>query len=476
MTDSNNFVSEQLDLANWKFKAQNLGCLQSEAQLIEFKPLTIVCGQNNTGKTWSLYALYGFLSDGGYFSLPGIKGLVEHLHKDGQHVWNFSAWLEDNVKRLISEINISKSRRLYSIFNSDPELFENTRFDWQVTPEEFIQSAIARPLDYKLEIGRDKRETLRIIKNSNSTEINFTILSEQFPDLEYFISSVIAGHLIGNPLGRNVFLVPAERNGLHLFYRELANKRAALLHHASRKDKDIDIGQLIQDVAKSRYAKPIADYIDWLNDLPDIKKKKKGHFHNLAESIKGLVGGKYEIDNEGEITFTPRKLKKGDPSIPPKLDLHLTSSTVKSLFGLWAYLEFDAKPGDVLMIDEPELNLHPSNQRKLARILAKLANNNLRVVISTHSDYLVREINSLIMLSKDSPQKVSIMRKFDYVDDETLNPDSVAAWLFAERSIKKMEISLEEGIYAQTFDDEINLLNDTSNEIYYAFNSDAEND
>lgn len=476
MTDSKNLALELLDLANWKFKAQNLGCLQSEAQLIEFKPLTIVCGQNNTGKTWSLYALYGFLSDGGYYSLPGIKSLTEHINKDGQHTWNFSQWLEENVKKIISEINFSKSRRLYSIFNSSPELFENTRFDWQVSPEELIKSAVARSLDYRLELGRDKRETLRIIKKSGSTEINFTILSDQFPDLDFFISSVIAGHLIGNPFGRNVFLVPAERNGLHLFYRELANKRAALLHHASRKDKDIDIGQLIQDVAKSRYAKPIADYIDWLNDLPDIKKKKKGHFHDLAESIKGLVGGKYEIDNEGEITFTPRKLKKGDPSIPPKLDLHLTSSTVKSLFGLWAYLEFDAKPGDVLMIDEPELNLHPSNQRKLARILAKLVNNDLRVVISTHSDYLVREINSLIMLSNNSPQKASIMKKFDYAADETLDPNKVAAWLFAERSIKKMDISIEEGIYAQTFDDEINLLNDTSNDIYYAFNAVTGND
>ena len=35
---------------------------------------------------------------------------------------------------------------------------------------------------------------------------------------------------------RTNFLMPAERNGLHLFYRELSTRRTALLHHASREN------------------------------------------------------------------------------------------------------------------------------------------------------------------------------------------------------------------------------------------------
>ena len=34
---------------------------------------------------------------------------------------------------------------------------------------------------------------------------------------------------------RKTFLMPAERAGLHLFYRELGTRRTALLHHASLK-------------------------------------------------------------------------------------------------------------------------------------------------------------------------------------------------------------------------------------------------
>lgn len=240
-----------------------------------------------------------------------------------------------------------------SIFNSSPEFFKDSRFDWDVDSEQLVGEAIKRAMDFRLVVGREKNEVLRLLKPAGESKAQLTLLSDQFPDLDYILSDAIGRHIIGNPPRRNVFLMPAERNGLHLFYRELASRRSALLHHATKKDKEIDIGQLIQDVARSRYARLIADYIDWLNDLSDVRKKKGGPFHELAEEIKQLVGGRYEIDSEGDISFTPRKLKRGDKDTPPKMDLHLTSSTVKSLFGLWAFLEFDAQPGDVLMMTSP---------------------------------------------------------------------------------------------------------------------------
>ena len=77
----------------------------------------------------------------------------------------------------------------------------------------------------------------------------------------------------------------------------------------------------------------------------------------------------------------------------------MSSSSVKTLSGLVVYLRHIAKKGDVLIIDEPEMNLHPDNQRRLARIFARMINNGLRLIISTHSDYIIRELNNLIMLN-----------------------------------------------------------------------------
>lgn len=458
----------RLDLVSWRFKPVRLGCLTEDAGAIEFKPLTLVCGQNNTGKTWVMYALYAFLSGLSLHRLPGMESLAKELEREGQVKWDLAQWANEHGKKLVNAIDQAIASSLPRAFNSDPELFKGSRFDWEVGVAELTARAIARPLEINLELGREKNQVLRISKKAGESEVQLIQISHM-PSTEFFLSDAIARHLIGIPRRRNVFLMPAERNGLHLFYRELASRRSALLHHATKKDKDINIGELIQDVMASRYAQPIADYIDWLNDLPEVRKKKKGPFHELAEEVKGIIGGKYEVDAEGDISFTPYKVKRGVGSIPPKLELHLTSSTVKSLFGLWAYLEFDARPGDVLMIDEPELNLHPANQRRMARLLARLINADLRVVVSTHSDYLVREINSLIMLSRPASVQAELMKKYDYKKEELLAPEKVSAWLFHGRAVQSMPIDSVEGIAAETFDEQIHNLNDTSDGIYYAY-------
>ena len=459
----------QLNLPSWKFKVSSLGCLDNHPSEIEFKPLTLVCGPNNTGKTWVMYALYGFLTAHSVSRLPELEIVTDALEKDGQYSWNFGEWLQQNSKNITRAIHLATKQRLPRIFNSTQELFKDSRFDWDVSQESLVAFGIERGIDFRLVLGREGNEVLRLVKKPNDGVIQLSLFSQQFPDLKMILADAIIRHLIGLPTRRGVFLMPAERNGLHLFYRELANRRSALFHHAAKKDKDIDIGQLIQDVLRSRYAEPVAHYIDWLNELPETRKRKHGAFHELAEELKKIVGGRYDVDAEGDISFTPYKLKRGDGETPPQMDLHLTSSTVKSLFGLWVYLEYEAQPGDVMMIDEPELNLHPANQRKLARLLARLVNKGLRVVVSTHSDYLVREVNSLIMLSKPHPNRKSLMQEFHYSDDEILSKDKIAAWLFSDRRIVPMHVDETEGIAAKTFDDEIHQLNDTSDRIYYAY-------
>ena len=128
-----------------------------------------------------------------------------------------------------------------------------------------------------------------------------------------------------------------------------------------------------------------------------------------------------------------------------------------------------ALQGDVLMIDEPELSLHPNNQRKIARLLAQLVNKGIKVVISTHSDYIVKEINSLIMLSQDNKNRQKLMARFGIEEDEILSPDKVGAYLFKDNTIKPMEITSNEGIIATTFDDVIRDLSEETQTIFYEY-------
>ncbi|OOV36443.1 hypothetical protein BO98_01610 [Candidatus Synechococcus spongiarum LMB bulk10D] len=264
---------------------------------------------------------------------------------------------------------------------------------------------------------------------------------------------------------RKTFLMPAERAGLHLFYRELGTRRTALLHHASR--ENIDLRELLRDVIHSRYAMPIADYINWLNQLSENQRNSQGIFHGYGEFLKKkLVRGTYTVSPRmDDITFKPYQRKR-DGNRTRSMSLHMTSSTVKSLFGLWFYLEKQAKAGDLLMIDEPELNLHPKNQRIIARLLAKLVNAGLNVVISTHSDYIVREFNSLIMLNDKRVQ--NLREKHGYQEDEVLDSTKVGAYLFDNQTIKPFKVSPDDGIYATTFDEVIRELNQVNDDIYYS--------
>lgn len=374
------------------FKVRNLGPLVEGGEFA-VKPLTLFCGPNNTGKTWTMYSLC-------------------HLFQSSKRYLEFSNTSAPDGPSF--SFNIVKGA-LSAFFNIDQDIFQKTEFE-------------------------------AVLKNGKKW-------SACLQEMGSFC---------------DCFLIPAERNGLHLFFRELSSRRTALLHHASK--KNIDIGKLLQDVISSPYATPIADYIDWLNMVASNHKTttKKGVAEDIAgkKLQKDILHGKYSLDREGRISFTPYQSKRGKKYHTSKLALHMGSSTVKSFFGLWYYLTYQAEKGDVLMIDEPEINVHPENQRGIARLIASLVNKGLYCVISTHSDYLIRELNTLIMLNGE--QDGTLAQKHKYSPDEILSPEKVGAYLFDGGKIKPFEIMPDDGIYATTFDKVISDLNNTNNAIHYA--------
>jgi len=64
-----------------------------------------------------------------------------------------------------------------------------------------------------------------------------------------------------------------------------------------------------------------------------------------------------------------------------------------------------AKPEQLVYLEEPEIHLHPRAQANLGEIIVDAANRGVRVVLETHSDLLLRRIQSLIAEDKISPDK-----------------------------------------------------------------------
>ena len=440
-----------------QFKIKNLGPIRRGS--FEVKPLTLFCGPNNSGKTWAMYSLYYYLNlqYAPLGSLTVFRDMYASLFENGSgYTFSIEEWLTKNGKTLIEQVNQIICANLPNLFNTASELFEHSYFLVQPDLDNLAAEMIEKEVDASVFFG--DRQIMRLTKKAGRDCIRIIAESDR-PPYEIFADR-LGCILLGLGEARGAFLMPAERNGLHLFFRELSSKRTALLHHASR--ENIDIVELLRDVMKSRYAMPIAHYIDWLNEMQSIQERGTGDFHRYAEVIKKeLVSGNYTVDTRtGDITFKP------DGESTQRMGLHSTSSTVKSLFGLWFYLENQAQKNAVLMIDEPELNLHPENQREIARVLARLVNAGLNVVVSTHSDYIVRELNSLIMLAGDEGEE--LREKYGYRKAEVLSPKKIGAYLFDDQKITPFEITPEDGIYATTFDEVIGELNRVNDDIYYS--------
>ena len=133
------------------------------------------------------------------------------------------------------------------------------------------------------------------------------------------------------------------------------------------------------------------------------------------------------------------------------------------------------------MVDEPELNLHPSNQRRVARLFASLVNLGIKVFITTHSDYIVKEINTLIMLSRNSQRMQEIADREKYRKNELITADKLKVYIAEKalidlkdggrkkrrQTLVKADISPEYGIDARSFDTTIDDMNRIQEEIVW---------
>lgn len=75
-----------------------------------------------------------------------------------------------------------------------------------------------------------------------------------------------------------------------------------------------------------------------------------------------------------------------------------------------------AEPGTIVYIEQPELHLHPRAQQALAKLLVAAAKRKVRVVVETHSDLLLLGIQTLVAEGEIDPEDVGL--QWFHRDDE----------------------------------------------------------
>ena len=176
--------------------------------------------------------------------------------------------------------------------------------------------------------------------------------------------------------------------------------------------------------------------------------------------IKNMIDGYFRTSDD-EIRFIS-KARHLDRSF--NIPLHLASSSARGLSDLYFFLRHVAERNHLLIIDEPESHLDTANQIQLARLLARIVRTGLKVLITTHSDYLIKEINNLIMLDSDFEGKDAVLRSLGYKADDALNRDSIRAYVAQNNGLDRCGVD-RFGIDMPLFDETIDDINATANEL-----------
>ncbi|MBF0612563.1 MAG: AAA family ATPase [Magnetococcales bacterium] len=422
-------------MREFKFIIENLGVIRHA----EFEPgrMTLLCGQNNTGKTYVAYAFYGFLDYYMNHYIPEIPiDLIDNLVINGNISINIveiasheDAMLVDVCGKYIKTLPNVLANSQKSLLDASVNVEMTADVMYGLGRSLFLQGLV---IENKV-IVVDHEPILSISKEKGNNMVVISLLNkERAVDKNFLLmvlSTFLKVHVFGSPFPRP-FIFSAERTGAAIFRNELDFARNRILEKMVRSDGNQLNPLELLSTAYSNYASPVNFDVDFVRRLENIVDRESFIVRDHAqilERFSKIIGGDSQVIR-GKVVFVPSNNKN------IRLGINEVSSSVKSLLAFGYYLRHMAAPGDMVIIDEPELNLHPENQRLLARLLARLCNIGLNVFITTHSDYIVKELNTLIMLKREHPAIQAVRKKHGYQVEECLSFDDVKIYIAEEES------------------------------------------
>ncbi|MCX4248043.1 AAA family ATPase [Paraliomyxa miuraensis] len=447
-------------------RVKNLGPVR-EAELDLGKPLIVLTGPNNSGKTYLAWAAYSFarLDRSRVLAPQGLRGWAERLLASPQRSLALETLFECRGVALQAMAE-TVANQLARDFAAPPDRFEETSFQLESTAEEeaaflALDGRIVTQYTGNKEISFDIREgRLHLLERAREIQGEDAKPWEPGATVDD-VAQLATMVLLGKFSERRYVAFPVERMAINLFARELAASSRELVDDLLNDEtSDASPSARLAKLSKSatRYPRAIHDAIQRAIRGPTVAETSR-YVDLAAELETRVLDGRVSLDLD-----EPRFVSNRDPR-ERRLGLYESASVVKSLVSLVLYLRHDAAPRQRLVIDEPELNLHPDNQRGITRILAKAVNRGLKIMMSTHSDYVIRELNNLVMLSQESDEAREVMNELGYHQDEVLSRDTIEAYMVNDGVCKRLEMT-KTGFESETIEVEIDKLNQDAQTIY----------
>ena len=419
---------------------------------INLHPLTVFVGPSNTGKTYFstlIYALHGTFN--GFSQLPRRLGPFSSLSSTDirailrkQHTldrpFKFSDLPQEIRTMLQSEIKAPESlkaelERCFDL-NSITELIR-------------LKGGQRDEMTVFLKVNEENQKlwnfNLEVSESNLTTQASINKNLVLYPK-ERFISKgqiAIENLMFELSLELNRYTedrayLPAARSGIMQSHRVIAS---SLVERATRGG--------LTPLEVPTFSGIVADFMQQLILYKESEAPDEG-ITQLAETIESdILAGQILMKPtpSGYPEFLYRQRAMGE-----EVRLTRAASMVSELAPIVLFLRGGIRPGDTLIIEEPEAHLHPGAQTNIALTLAGLVRAGVRVVVTTHSDWLLKEIANLIRIGDLKRKGVPQVKKMESI--HWLLPEEVGTWWFQKDGIvKHIPFDPTEGIEPKDYED-----------------------
>lgn len=426
-----------------KVSIQNLGAIKQAE--IEIKPLTVFVGENGTGKTWAAYSLAGVLGRNGLtmFSelytlqpplislFPEIDEAIQRLVKEGSARIDMALFLESHLIEYLNAVSENALQWLPVFLGTPSSDFSKTQilFD-NLDMLGSVENLKRLSINAGWGIGSNGTPKLSTHKESGDIFLEFITASTENDSVfsEALVRQIVIQMvfmILHWSVYANVACFPIERVALtqtsnlpsRMAYPDSIGQEGVLPFTVEKEARHI-LSLSLQMVSEGYDRKA----------LQDADRQDYVQLSQLLEEgvLRGRVSYRQILANAWEIYY--------DFGEGRSLELRAASSMVKELALLVLYLRYIAKRNDVIVIDEPEMNLHPEAQARMTEFLCMMVNAGLNVIVTTHSSYIVDHLANLLKAAKSS-DKAGLAERFFLKDERAfIAQDKVSVYHFENGS------------------------------------------
>lgn len=433
-----------------KLKVENFGKIRSAC--VEMNGYSIFVGDNNSGKTYLMQLIYGVteaLNNIHSFECPLFDDFPFFVNSENLSVFQdaVNKWLDENKNKIVKDTFNSEISIGSLSLEITQEDIENEYVELKKIPLSEIEAS-KKKVRYPAEIDKSKDtffclETRdRIFVFENGHDRSMVIWRD-------FFVGILFGYILFD-FGSDSLFIPASRAGLNLVYRDLM---AAM---AKPSEYNLGLPALrLPESKKMGMTKPVFDYLIFMQTYKpdeDCYKKNKDIIDFIEKNIiKGRI-----IRNGDEIRYI------SDEGV--SLPLFLSSSMINELTPVVHLLSSVNRVGRILY-DEIETSQHPTTQIQLARLMNRLVNSDINLIVSTHSDTMAAAISNLVTLSFVE-NGLSKAKELGYEKEDLLKEDCVHAYQFEKNEDGSTTVNEIEKFINLGIGYDFSLFNKTNEKIY----------